>query len=279
MVEWPNFVLLSGRAVSIVENKRIVSQPIICRGDIYLPFFGLTWNEEKIFLGRRSQEGKNDVVEVYDKQWNRLSVIPYFFSDLHQVHIIKFSTYPKNRVYIVESNTDTIYEWDEHNLYKRFSSNNKDGSYHINSVWNDGQCFWLCCHNWASKMDRSSFFLKLDKDFKIIDKYNYGIDAHNIFIDNTFLYTCSSFEQTFNRLNLNTKESLSIPIAGFTRGLAATQKYFLVGASPKKNHKDRISDSDCRVYLIDRKSFEIVDYINFEKIGLNVDIRIVDDIS
>lgn len=273
MPKWPDFILLSGRAVSVIKNKKMEKILFRNRGNIYLPFFGLTWNEKNIFLGRRSREKYNDVVEIYDNQWNRLSTIPFFFSDLHQIYLVKYKYYPENRIYIVNSETDIIYEWDEHNLYKRFSSEKGDGSYHINSIYCHNNHFWICCHNWASKNNSKSFFLELDDDFNIINRFDYGIDAHNIFVDKNFLYTCSSFENTFNRLNLISRETDSIYLNGFTRGLGVTDKYFLVGSSTNKTHKERISDCDCNVYLIDRSKFDIVDSMTLKSIGLNVDIR------
>lgn len=280
MPDWPDFIFLSSKGMFIVKNKQITNplfsvfeDAYTSANSVYMPFFGLSWNEENIFLGRRAQDKNRDIIEIYSKSFNRLSIVPFFFSDLHQI------LYYKNTLYITDTGRDCVYKWDEHNIDKVFSLENHQYNRHINSLWFDNNDdLWLACHNWASKNDRNSFCLQLDKSFDIVDRFDIGKDIHNVMVDRNYLYVCDSGNSIFYKINLFDKTDKSILfLSGFCRGLASTEKYLLVGSSPRMCKEQRMETCDCIIYLIDKSSFNIVDKIVFQDIGMSVDLRIVNE--
>jgi len=103
-----------------------------------------------------------------------------------------------------------------------------------------------------------------------------GRDIHSVFVDGELLYVGDSGNGRLTILNMVTKEETYVNLGMWTRGIAVTKKYILVGTSIFSPRRNRLLGHG-QVSLLDRKTLEVLDTKVFDDVGAVMEVRVVDE--
>ena len=147
---------------------------------------------------------------------------------------------------------------------------------HFNSLFvnpSSGDVMVLA-HNLGSRTGRESEIYYMDKDSLAVTDIRpiSGKNCHNLYDNGERLMVCNSLMGELCDYRGGKKVLFSCD--KFTRGLAATDDYLLLGGSPHSTDDRSARISDSQVYFLNNKTFDAVGQIQIEGCQIN-DIRVV----
>lgn len=157
--------------------------------------------------------------------------------------------------------------WDRKSIADRCGS-------HFNSVTRHGDRLYVLAHNW----DRGSYILALSwPDLKPIERIETGaVSAHNMWVqDNGEIFVCDSHRGSVREARSG-REMWSVGVRDhLTRGLASDGKHVFVGQVRVGTRSER-AICDSGVYVLDRETWQLVDFVPLPKAGDVYELRLVD---
>ncbi|MHA2065182.1 MAG: hypothetical protein ACXABY_12470 [Candidatus Thorarchaeota archaeon] len=246
------------------------------------PFYGLSWDEDRLFLGDRRGAG-GDKLYIYDKDFHEIESPNMILNHHHQIF------YLGKKLYITDTGMDRVAIWDgestvyrdwNYEIRKEYNKHEHDRDmHHINSLWapsRDSQEIWVGYHNMTFYSNRPSEVKVMDLDLtKVLRSYTIGESLHNIFMDDHKLYICNSGKEELLEYHTGNFRTRQLGIGRWTRGLGATSDYFVVGGSMIGMGLER-EGGNLTLSLVHRPSWEVVDRRNLEANGAVFELRIVD---
>ena len=193
--------------------------------------YGITWNRDHVFVAI----GRENKIFVFDKNFEEVDIISLSGSrsDLHQ------ALWYGNKLYAVDANHASLIRYDgkENRLdWKQERFCEKDDKPHINSIWCDGQFFYIVEH-WKYKLPKKIRIFNLQwqcVDVLEIEKSIFTDQVngiHNVYKENDVLYTLGP--EMFIQIDLH--KTIAHRITGpwqcYLRGLARTDNRFYIGMS------------------------------------------------
>jgi hypothetical protein len=261
-------------------------------------FYGITWDEKNIYIAQRFSELKVDLL-ILDKSFNieKRHVLPkvgathqILYNKEQNLLVITNTRYNKLCIFYLNNNEIKDICWNEWNKKNGQLFPNNVGTpdfNHINSVWHDGQFFWVCEHNGGGKIAHPSYIKKLDKDFEIIEQKQIGKKIHNVYVEDDFLYVCNSSNHSLIKYDLKQnkitmEKNFGIGISKFIRGLSRTKDGFLIGLSNLGNRNARHKSEYGYILKLD-DNFNVLEEVKIKikhkSIGQLFDIRNISDID
>lgn len=243
-----------------------------------IPYYGLTWNEDRIFAVTRELPGVGMAVSVFNE---RLELIDHYplgkLAAPHQIYCWD------GVVLITDTGHDRIIAWDieSHEMKVVYTGDMPDKGYlrnnHINSIWCDGEKFYICEHKCGASAIRI-----LDMDWRpltVIDRV--GSYIHNVYVENGKLYTCDSMGHAMTMACLVSGQRIShdleycwkgrkpYPQTSYPVGLIRTEDSFYVGVIAQGTKEtDRAA-----IFKFD-SGFNYVGQAGFEEYGTVTEIRL-----
>lgn len=245
----------------------------------YHNFFGITWNEDEIYLAEGGHAG-HSCYHIFDNNLKHKGKLPIGkgIGDPHQIY------WWGGELYIASAWQDSIFIWDgngecEEIRWKKEGEPNQ----HLNSIWSDGNRFYVCEHR---KREMPKRVMVLDEAFNPVYRIVIPNEAfvktrphgiHNIYIEDGWLYTCSpkafvAFEMGTEVTRIITSDL--IRQAHYVRGLARVPGKWFVGLSEAKVRNER-GEGDSAVLVLD-DDLEMIDLLPLRDTGGLNDIRAVD---
>jgi hypothetical protein len=243
--DWPDLIIASESYIAICKNKKFQ----IVKHEDGFKFYGITWNNNDVYYCNNNSIAKN--YQNYDA--------PYVASlgghmDVHQLlfyESLLYATLARNnevREFVVGLQINKRRTWPE---FVSEAKEHQDYT-HINSIFIQNRKVYLCHHN----NGKPSFISVHEKSkyMPIVDTVeDVGLYNHNVYVEGDYLYTLDSGNCKITKINLKTKGKEQVdlnpqkcrtnPNATFLRGLARTEKYFVIGACqnlPKlERHKEK----------------------------------------
>ena len=268
--EWPEFILVSaysilkcnGTETEVIEE----SPPTPLSGDV-LPvyhnsFYGLTWDEENVWYMVDSDRTtyRRDQLALLGHEYLD---IPGEYTGSHQIHyhdgVIAITCAGSSELAIV----DLEVEADRSRFYW--------GNDHINSVFADGDTWWVNSNNVTTRS--WSEIVQIDNQGNVLQEYSVGKQVHNIAKIGDLLYVCSSGDGKFIEANLTDDTTREISGLNWVRGLTVTEKHIIIGSSITEPDRQKRFAGGCQVHLLDRETLEILDTLMFTDIGPIHEIR------
>ena len=263
--------------------KTIYEGEGVTEANRYHDFYGITWNEEWIYITERTL--RHSEILVFDKKLEYIGKenITADIFDAHQIF------YWDEKLYITNSRKNEIVikeENDEGKLVCRAVSwkEPEDTYLHLNSIWCDGQRFYVVEHRKKKQPKRIKI---LDLDFNPFGEIDISPESpqsvqlrglHNIYIESSFLYICSPEGLLqVDLLAKNSKNVVRSPKGLYMRGLARTKDYFFLGLSEMKGRGER-DGGDSAVLVVDNQ-FKLVAKLFLRDTGGLHDIRAVDSLD
>jgi len=157
----------------------------------------------------------------------------------------------------------------------------KEEDRHINSIWCDGDTFWICEH-WQGH--RQSCLRQFDKDWTEIDAVDIGLKNHNVYVENHKLYTLSSEESAIIIFDLKSRTDERVEFdptkyglpanATWLRGFSRIKDRFLIGVSIFDKNRAARANRPCWVLMFDN-NFNLLDGVKLhQKFGPISEIRV-----
>lgn len=242
--------------------------------------YGLTWDNENIYVGGYNPQKKNDNVRIFDKFFNFKNFLkmPHPLKGCHQIF------YYINKLYVMNTDSNSIDVLNvENNNWKRRGWTGSANHTHINSIWSDGKHIYVCEHNGRKPPSRIvQKGMNFGKDLDIISKA--GLQIHNVYIEDGFIFTCNSANFCLTKIDMKSKKQIMhkrIDAFGsdewFTRGLCRFGEYWAIGLSfPVKNRADRADAHKGGIAILNNK-FEVVEQIPIFNRGQIHEIRAFKD--
>jgi len=272
-IEWPEFIVATGEKLlrfsegtfHIIEEGRGV-------------YYGISWSPSYMYCHRRNGPrrlgGTGEIVR-YSPSYEFVDIIPGYFPDAHQVF------YQGGKIYVTSTSRNAIGVVNEETgevEFKNWTAFDHDVN-HINSVWFDGDNFWVGMHNYAEKEDSifdTSQVVCVTADFSsVLCSIKIGVGLHNVFVDGDTLYVCSSADGKLIAYDLPTGKIVKeLYVGEWLRGISVTDDYFVLGASATLP-KDKRLEGDASVYLLDR-NLEVLDSMIISGCGPVYDLRVTD---
>jgi len=237
-------------------------------------YYGISWDKDKIYVAHRTGiSGAGPDISVMNKDYKIVGSVPGDFSDVHQI------LYANGNLYVTVTSYNSVAVFDGTNTWMaNWTGTTKDIN-HLNSIHFDGEFFWVAYHNYVAKHATSLYseVVKVDRELTtVLDSFDLGRDIHSVFVDGELLYVGDSGNGRLTVLNMVTKEETYVDLGMWTRGIAVTKKYILVGTSIFSPRRNRLLGHG-QVSLLDRKTLEVLDTKVFDDVGAVMEIRIVDE--
>jgi len=249
----------------------------------YHNFFGVTWNEDEIYLAEGGHVG-HSCYHVFDGDLNKRKgglPIGKGIGDPHQIY------WWDGKLYIASARQDAIVIWNgtEEPEQMRWRQPGEP-TQHLNSIWCNGEAFYVAEHRKRIMPKRVQM---LNMDFEPIHKVVIPDEAfvktrphgiHNVYTEDGWLYTCSpkafvSFEMDTGITRTIT--SRTIREAHYVRGLARVPGKWFVGLSEAKVRGER-GAGDSAVLVLD-DDLEAIDLLPLQDTGGLNDIRAIDGLD
>tara|TARA_Y100001938_G_C8098770_1_gene440069 strand:+ start:1600 stop:2487 length:888 start_codon:yes stop_codon:yes gene_type:complete len=231
--------------------------------------FGLTWNNENLFVANRTNLIK------FDKNLNQVKHYDIFYGNPHQILEINGKIYSAdttvNAINVFDIKTEKVEKLFDPEKQKRVEPKEpvhfrEMDVNHINSLHYDGNFLYILLHNW---MKKASEYLKCDLNLKIIKRQKFNAFlAHCVFIDKGHVSTLdtgktySIVREDYSRLLVTNGYH------DFIRGYASTENFHVVGVSNR-------STRNCRLIIINKKDYYKKE-IKLEDCWDLADLRIID---
>lgn len=246
----------------------------------YRNFYGITWNRDRIYVAEGGHAG-HSLYHVFDYElnWEGTLTIGSGIADPHQIY------WWRGGLFIVSAKQDKIFLHVGTALHEvRGWKKKGEPTLHLNSIWSDGNLFYVVEHRKREMPKRIRMLdptlkpvgcIELTREAFIKDR-PHGI--HNVYIEDDVLYTCSP--KAFVRHDFSSGKSEPIvPCslmndAHYVRGLARTKGKFFVGLSETKV-RDKRGEGDSAVLVLD-DDFKVLDTLVLKNTGGLNDIRAVD---
>lgn len=159
-------------------------------------------------------------------------------------------------------------------LWDRLTPMGREGS-HFNSIFYKHDKVYLAAHNF----DKGSYILELSWPSleQISDPKKLEISGiHNLWITNEGQWiVCDSNAGALVDAN-NGEIIWANNLQGFTRGLAASDSYLFVGNSELTSKRDVRTESQSGIWILDRNTWNVCDYIQLGEFGCVNEVRIYD---
>jgi hypothetical protein len=269
---WPAFVVATVNGVTLVDNDN--TKLLHCGQGLY---YGISWDENSIYLLGRSgarSVGHPDILTINKDYSVSRKVIDGSFLDAHQIYCDGPNLYVTstrlNCVEVVNLSTGRSVE-------KNWTKYKVDIN-HINSIFKDGNEFWVTYHNWTSKSGLPSEIVRVDCGLsKELEKHIIEDSGclHNVVKIDNLIYTCSSSSHALLVYDLNTNSVVKkVKLGYWLRGIGISDDYVVLGStSVSGNRKGRLT-GDSEVYLLDRKTLDIIDIKTLKDTGSIYDLRL-----
>lgn len=256
------------RVFAYVDSHELLVQ------DKDAPFYGLTWNDDHLFVAARCWGNTDhDRLYIYDRCFKLLEV-----QDLPtagQIHQILWSG---GCVYLTDTLRDRIVRWNPvvGGVDGIWSVGQGDNRHHLNSVWVDKEGnLWvvgLHGHIW--------------REGTLVDSY--AGELHNFYVDGGVRYIGLSDQESLLVHNTETRSVQKVGLTEYvgvlhdpndlrqcyTRGLAKSKDYLYVGVAAVKDERtERWSGSSAVVVFDDALDF--VDVLRFEDTGGMHEVRVL----
>lgn len=268
---------LKTAAVKVVENHRS-------------EYYGISWwpNSDSIVLSHTDFDNTRlDSLQNYvNSEKGLLSFGQHpsstFLSDPHQIlcapdqQVITTNT-GKNCITIYDKNTDFRRDIRINDVpWDRFVTDNPYGE-HFNSVFLKNNFLYVLAHGWK----KGSYILQYTyPQCELIKKYpiKHKTGLHNIWIDEAEnIFACHS--EAGGLVEVHSNELLwSSSHASFTRGMAVANDIIIIGDSgliSRNNRKSSCGD----LWILDRKTFQTLDFIPLGNYGVVREVRILDTLD
>ncbi|MBA3312126.1 MAG: hypothetical protein M3552_06750 [Planctomycetota bacterium] len=261
------------RTVEVVEDHRS-------------GYYGVSWtlDGQELCLSHSNlkAESLNSMEAYMDSDVGSISIgerhAPISTSAPHQLlctgdEVIVVNT-GRNCLTIVDRHTLLFrHVWLDRVRWDRKSIADRCGS-HFNSVTRHGDRLYVLAHNW----DRGSYIQALSwPDLKPVERIETGAQsAHNMWVqDDGEIFVCDShrgsvMEARSGRAvwNVGARDNL-------TRGLASDGKHVYVGQVRVGTRSER-AICDSGVWILDRETWKLVDFVSLPKAGDVYELRLVD---
>lgn len=278
-----NILVSTGRSIMLLDTQDGYYQKIDQDKGVY---YGISYSNDLIYVGARNCHARSieDVekeqgkILLYDFDMNSIGIVkaPFPLRDIHQIQFYK------KRLYVICTIDNKLAIFDGKSWFEFFPNQNERQDFnHFNSIFFDHEYLYLTAHN----LERTSEVWKFKKPsiinfimsrikrknnqifLKRVDKFLLGSQAHNIWIDNNELFTCSSAKNS-----IISSCGFSYITGKYPRGLAVTDKYIFVGLSEISERKDRMSTTSS-VIILDR-SWQFIKKIEMPREGIVLEIRV-----
>ena len=267
-------ILWDGRARVIWDERG---------GPTYHNFFGITWNEDEIYVAEGGHTG-DSIYHVFDEELGHVGLLPLgrppptaCISDPHQIY------WWGGELYITSAHADTLWIWYGGGLEPVRWGEEGEPTLHLNSIWCDGKNLYVVEHR-KREMPKRVMVLDLCAnplhrieipDGAFVKRKPHGI--HNVYIEDGWLYTCSPKALVAWNLDsgvTRTVTSRLIQKAHYIRGLARVPGKWFVGLSEAKVRSERGKGDSAVLVLND--DLEQIDLYPLQDTGGLNDIRAID---
>lgn len=232
-------------------------------------YYGITWNRESLFVGSSAPQG---CVLEWKRPGQKRQKVP-FPEPLHDIHQVFWQA---GILYATNTAANRIDTWDG----EQFSSIHwceDSEDQHINSIWSDGDRFFVCEHRRGKPPVRIRIF---DQDFEMIDTLEFrdlsrahACGLHNVYVEDSTLYTLSVDRIVIVDAEgeVRTVNPYNSGHTGYLRGLARSGGYFFIGESEVRGRADRPHGS-AKILVLD-SGLQLVDSIPLKDVGQLHEIR------
>jgi len=268
-VKWPDLLIGTHKKLLLMRDRKLY--PLAEEDG---PFYGITWDYDQIYVGVRY--GGGGMVHMFSPQGKDLGILPGAYNEIHQI----FHT--GQRLYITSTGIDEVAIWENGDCTIRNWTGKDGDTIHVNSIWVDPQHLdkvYLICHNLTSYTKNLSAIIVMDPDLTMVKKkWRIGGDVHNVWVNDDLIYICDSHNTRLLEYTIAGAGAISreIPLQRWTRGLAATDKYMVVGESMVGMGLAREQGS-FTLNLIDREQWKVVDTIEVDGLGAVFEVRVINE--
>jgi hypothetical protein len=248
----------------------------------YHNFFGITWNEDEIYLAEGGHAG-HSCYHIFDGNLKHKGKLPIGkgIGDPHQVY------WWDGNLYVASAWQDTIFIWDGEAIRRVYWKKVGEDNQHVNSVWCDGEHFYVVEHRKRVMPKRVQVF---NMDFEPLHKIVIPDDSfmkitphgiHNVYIESGILYTCSPKAFVWYDIASGESEPVQpspwVRAAHYVRGLARVPGKWFIGLSEAKVRSER-GEGDSAVLVLN-DDLEKIDLLPLEDTGGLNDIRAIDGLD
>lgn len=248
---WPTFIAATHQSLAVVRNG--AAQDIHTSGQRY---YGVSWSDDRIFIAHSPPDTMKPQVRILDKELKDIGAVPGSYPGVHQI------LFSSGKLYITVTDYNRVDIWDGSVIVPVNWTEHITDINHINSFAFTGGAFWACHLNFVAQgKHETSELVCLRPDMSVSRKIPVGNDIHNVFVDGGSIYTLSSSDGDLLVIDKYTGvERRRVHIGAWVRGLAVTDRYILIGASPVAARPTR-ADGKSEVYLLGRDSLCILDVL------------------
>jgi hypothetical protein len=264
--------LESGEIDSIPVDPAFIDPDIV--GRAHCRPFGITWSQHELFIANNRQ------LLVFDKQLGFLRIAPCRLQvNTHQL------AYNGNRVWVASPWTNSLIgvpedpldeplEFDliKHGMrsYNAQDGVEEDDKHHFNSLLWAGGRLLVAAHGGGGP---SAIYEYDVAEFRLMGvRERVGTNIHGIAKHEERLFWLSSWT---GEVRSDTGFRLALTRGGWSRGLALTQEYFIVGISEFAARGSRHL-GDSWIQVIDRERGTVVNEFQLEDTGGINDLRLLD---
>jgi hypothetical protein len=205
-------------------------------------FYGITRNEHSLYVyesvgkvGRILKLDEGGDMEIDAKAEIVFADLPGW---IHQIDMIDgnffFTDTPNNR--IIEWSFQAGC-WNEYYPLGKLAEQEASSNYgHMNSIYKHDGAIYIVCHNQTAKTGRPSEILKVDPQFRIMERIVTDSScAHNLIIRQGVTYHCDSMNQS-----LKADGKVVFQTDHFTRGLSISDNQIVIGGSVFLRREERL---------------------------------------
>lgn len=237
------------------------------------PFMGLTWDEERLFVGARCWgTAGHDMLYVYDREFRFIEKqeIPTH-NQIHQI------LYHDGLVYLLDTPWDRIVAWnpDTQQGAVVLALSHEENRHHLNSIWWCDGLFWVV----GLHGDLWSY----DEDWNPVSHTKLGFEAHNVYFERNRLFVGASKRESLmidgELVNLTKHLGVTQDPGDlwhcYTRGMARGE-YLYIGAAAVKDERTERAEGRCAVAVFDvRNGIEFLEGLTLEDTGAMHDLRVL----
>lgn len=269
-MDWPDLLLTTSQAVLRFRGG---DWSIAHRGGGV--YYGLTWNEEAVFVLCRNGEVREGEAESILDLVSGEQFLTGAFSGGHQIH------WANDALFICDTGHDRVLKWgrSDDDFTIAYQTGYGYDARHINSVWGRGREFWTgeCTHKY--KTPKTNWIRRFEMDendnWSEAETIPVSNGLHNVYKEDGLLYVCDSVGGKFVAFNENRELVKTAVVGGWTRGLVRLRDGWVLGTSQFMAHaKDRYR-GDCALYLLN-ENLRAVDMVILRSFGQIYDIRAVE---
>ena len=232
-------------------------------------YSGATWSEDRIFVVTQNRQSRSEYADnqllIFDGAFRLLDVYdfpnegPTAVSSVHDVF------YWQGKVYVVSTANSRAVAWEPSGKLEtvytapprvpdKWSVNTNA---HLNSVWNDGQNFYVVEHRHGPSQIK-----QFDPDWQWKKTWFMGHESHNVYREGPVLYCCASWHHAVAMRDLQGggerwvkvmdglnwipgHDDKKLTYTAYPRGLARTKDKWFVGLSATARRGDRDKGDSC----------------------------------